>query len=598
MKNRSVAIHILRFFIYLTALIPGFGLYIRLLTLGVFFFLGFIAEKNIFSLIRDSILVFLAVFLFYPIIFILREGFFDQGHFTLSFLFSIFENPLTRNAIGTSFTLAIITVIISFIISVPLAYFTVKSSFSGKAFLAGLILLPLILPPFVGAIGARQLLARFGTVNLFLMNIGIISSPIDFLGQNKFWGVAILQSLHLFPIMYLNVVSALANVDPNLEDAARNMGTPPLGIFRKILMPLSAPGVFAGSIIVFIWAFTDLGTPLVFEYREVVPLLIFDRISDMGDNPEGFALVVMVMLISLASYSISRIFLKKHDTSMLSKNRSSAREWKPPFIAALFIRTLFIIVIVISILPHLAVILTSFSGKWFMTPLPETLTTSHYSTALSHELTVPSITNSIIYATIATVLDLILGIGLAWLVSRSKKASARYLDILAMLPLALPGIVIAFGYLASFNGSFLDPRKDAMWILIFAYSVRRLPYILRSAHAGFSQVNDSLEEAAVNLGSSQTKALRTITLPLITSNLVAGGILVFCFAMLEVSDSLILALKTNSFPITKAIYVLMGRVDDGLATACALGVWSMVFLGISLMLANSILGKKMGELFR
>lgn len=522
----------------------------------------------------------------------------DEGRFTLDFIFAVFKNPITRNAIITSLSLATVTTVICFILTMPLAYFTVKADFRGKALLAGLLLVPLILPPFVGAIGARQLLARFGTVNLMLMNAGIISSPIDFLGQNKFWGVALLQALHLFPIMYLNIVSALANVDPNLEDAAANMGTPPLGIIRRILLPLTAPGIFAGAIIVFIWAFTDLGTPLVFEYREVVPLLIFDRISDMADNPEGFSLVVIVMLISITAYITSRGLLTKYNTAMLSKNRAKAREWKPSLLTANLIRAMFIFIIFISILPHIAVILTSFAGKWFMTVAPSTFTTAHYSTALTHDLTVPSITNSIIYASVATVIDLVLGVLLAWMVSRSKSSSAKYLDMLAMLPLALPGIVIAFGYLASFNGTFLDPRRDAMWILIIAYSVRRLPYILRSAYAGFSQVSDTLEEASHNVGVSPAKTLSKITIPLITANLVAGGILVFCFAMLEVSDSLILALKTSSFPITKAIYILSGRVDDGIAVACALGVWSMIFLTISLLLANSILGRKMGELFR
>ncbi|MBU1534787.1 iron ABC transporter permease [Myxococcota bacterium] len=559
---------------------------------------GLVRELSFTQFFSDFVVSFLALFLFFPLIHVLREGFFTRQGFTLDFFFAIFRNPTTRTGIINSLVLALLTTLATFLITLPLAWLTVRTSFRGKVLLAGLLLLPLVLPPFVGAIGMRRLLARFGTLNMALMNAGVMDSPIDWLGNNKFWGVLILQTLHLFPIMYLNVVSSLANIDPSLEEAGKNMGASPFTVLRRITLPLAAPGIFAGSAIVFIWALTDLGTPLVFEYREVIPVLIFDRISDMGENPEGYALVVMVLLMTLSTYFLSKRLFGGTGQAMLTKNLSQSRERVLKGTEAFFARSLFLVVIFLSVLPHLSVLLTSVADRWFMTALPASYTTAHFREALAHELTVPSMANSIFYASVATAVDLFLGVILAWLVTRSKRAEAKYLDMLAMLPLALPGIVVAFGYVAAFHHTVLDPRRDPAMLLIIAYSVRRLPYVLRAAYAGFSQVSESLEEAALNLGATPARTLRRITLPLIGANLLAGGILAFTFALLEVSDSLILALKTNSFPITKAIYTLLGRVDDGLALACALGVWSMLFLGTSLLLANSILGKKMGELFR
>jgi iron(III) transport system permease protein len=146
--------------------------------------------------------------------------------------------------------------------------------------------------------------------------------------------------------------------------------------------------------------------------------------------------------------------------------------------------------------------------------------------------------------------------------------------------------------------AFLNPTLDPAPLLVIAYSVRRLPYVVRSVAAGLAQTSVTLEESARNLGASPLRALRRITLPLISANLIAGGLLAFSFAMLEVSDSLILAQRQRDFPITKAIYELFNLLGEGRFIASALGVWAMVFLGVTLYGASRLLGKKLGALFR
>jgi iron(III) transport system permease protein len=226
----------------------------------------------------------------------------------------------------------------------------------------------------------------------------------------------------------------------------------------------------------------------------------------------------------------------------------------------------------------------------------------NFQLALSHDLTVPAIANSLRFASIATVVDLFLGVAIAYVVVRSKIAGRQLLDLLAMLPLAVPGLVLAFGYLAmSQDGKFfgfLNPTRDPTILLIIAYSVRRLPYVVRSAAAGFQQTSETLEEAAQNLGATPFRALVKITLPLIMANVIAGGLLAFSFAMLEVSDSLILAQKQVFYPITKAIMELFQLLGDGKFIASALGVWAMAFLGITIAGLSLVLGKKLGAIFR
>ena len=244
----------------------------------------------------------------------------------------------------------------------------------------------------------------------------------------------------------------------------------------------------------------------------------------------------------------------------------------------------------------------SFATDWYHSIFPQSLTLRHYSDALGHELTVPSIANSLKYASISTLLDLVIGIAIAYVIVRSKIPGRSILDALSMLPLAVPGLVLAFGYLAMTREGqpfhFLLPNGNPTLILVIAYAVRRLPYVVRSAVAGFQQTSIDLEEAAQNLGATPLRTLKKITIPLITANLIAGGLLAFAFAMLEVSDSLILAQQQPHYPITKAIYTLFGALGNGHFLASALGVWSMVFLAITIMGASIALGKKLGALFR
>ena len=246
--------------------------------------------------------------------------------------------------------------------------------------------------------------------------------------------------------------------------------------------------------------------------------------------------------------------------------------------------------------------MSSLAGDWYATVLPERFTLDHYEEALGHPLVVPSIQNSLIYAGLATLLDIILGLGIAWVVVRSRIKGRALLDALVMLPLAVPGLVMAFGYLAlSQEGRpfhfLVGDLGNPIILLVIAYAVRRLPYVVRAAVAGLEQSNIQLEEAARSLGAGPLRTLKRISLPLIGANVVAGGILAFAFAMLEVSDSLILAQQREHFPITKAIYALLGTLGNGHELAAALGVWAMVFLGISIVVAV-LLGGKKGGLFK
>ncbi len=549
--------------------------------------------------------LFFACFFVAPIWTTLRVAFADaNGGFTMDHIWEVFSNPLYRQGLWNSFLIGTFSTIGCVALGLPLALVFTRYDFPGKSLLNSLLLLPMIIPPFVGAIGVRAMMGQAGSVNSLLIKLGLMSAehPVDWLGSSQISGVIILNILTRFPILYLNASAALANLDPALEEAAANLGCKPFARFRKITLPLIMPGVFAGGTIIFIWSFTDLGVPLVFDFDRVTAVQIFNLLKDISGNTMPYALVVVMLVFTVLCYVASKMLFERGSASGGGRAMTARETVKLPPHMAWLCTLLFVVSIGVISMPHLGVLLLSVSTDWYRTVLPEGFTLRHFHEVLSYELTLRAIANSVKYATISTLLDLVLGVGVAYVCVRTKIWGRQVLDAMAMLPLAVPGLVMAFGYLAmSREGErfhFLMIGENPAILLIIAYAVRRLPYVVRSASAGFQQISPELEDAAQNLGASPLNALKKITLPLIAPNLIAGGLLAFSFAMLEVSDSMILAQQAAHFPITKAIYQLVSALGNGPFLAAALGVWAMVFLGITLIGAGMMLGKKLGAMFR
>jgi iron(III) transport system permease protein len=564
------------------------------------------SRSAIYTIFTLTVL-FMAVFFVFPILMSVKSAFIGpDGKFTFSYLVEIVDNPMYREGLWNSLRMAVGSTTLSLLIALPLAMIASRYEFRGKMLFTSAVLVPLILPPFVGALGIAAMLRPYGAIITFLGNLGLVSkaNPPDLLGSGALTGVILMNALHLYPIFFLNITASLANLDPAMEESASNLGCPPWRRFFRITLPLAMPGIFAGGVIVFIWAFTELGVPLMFQYSRVTSVQIFDGIKDLGGNPMPYALVVVTFLVSVLTFFLSKKLIGNADYASSGRAATSSQVRTLSGPAGWACVAAFALVTCIAILPHVGVVFTAFSNDWYRTVFPTQLTTSNISDALGHPIALPSIRNSLIYASLATVVDLVLGVAIAFIVTRTKVRGRNVLDAMSMLPLAVPGLVMAFGYFAvtregqPLHFLMIGKHEAPIILLIVAYSMRRLPYIVRSAVAGFQQTSVSLEEAAMNLGATPMRTMRLITLPLIAANLVAGGLLAFAFAMMEVSDSLILAQRPEDYPITKAMYILSGNLGNGAALASALGTWSMLFLGVTLIGASIIMGKKMGSLFR
>ncbi len=495
-----------------------------------------------------------------------------------------------------SFGIGLASTIAASLIALPLAYFVARLRFPGKSFLSGLLLVPLLLPPFVGAVGLRQMLGSEGVLNTLARQWHL---PVVQWLDLQVPMIVVVSALHLYPLIYLNLSAAWANIDPTTEEAAENLGANGWRLWRTVTLPMLLPGYFAGALIVFIFALTDLGTPLVFNYNDVAAVRIFDAKSTL--NPSAYVIAFWLTLVAAIVFWVSRRVLDKGSNRIatLSRGTTAGRERNASGWERVLVYAVFAIVLFAAMLPHIGVVLASFARDWTSRLLPE-WTTDNYRRILNDPVTntLSSVKTSLFCAALSMSLDIVAGFALAYALVRGRVWGKLFLETLAMLPLALPGLILAFGLLTSFLNTPLSPLQNALPLLIISYAVRRLPYALRAVSGGLQQMSVTLEEASLNLGASPWQTAWRITRPLVTANLLAAGLLTFAFAVLEVSDSLILTITNDNVPIAKAIYNLSIATTGGTYLACALGVVGMALLTGTFLLANRLLGKQLGALFR
>lgn len=537
----------------------------------------------------------LGAFLIVPSAHILAEAFFPGGRLGLSLFVALFRNPVLVRCIGNSLIIGIGATALSTLLAVPFAAVLGRWRIPGRTWLQAGVMIPLLLPPFAGAIAIRQVLGRYGSFNLILEKAGWIHGPVDWLGGGLL-GVILLEGLHLFPILYFSVSPHFTALNGDSEEAALCFGGKGWRYYRKVLFPEIRPGLLGGMALVFVWAFTDLGTPLLMEYRQVIPYQAFSLVTDLDRNPMGFALAALMGLVGLGGYWISQALSRGQ--ARAGKGFRPAPEKIPPRRAAWSAALSFTAVLVLAAIPSFAVILQAFARDWFLSIVPKGYTLAYFGSLFRHRITRGSIQTSLFLSSLAVLADLILGWWLARMVLTERRAWARLWETLAMVPLALPGIILAFGYVSLFAGTRFDPAGNPLFLLVMAYAMRRLPFAFRSALTGYRSLPDRIDEAAQTLGQGFWGRVRDIHLPLLTPHLLAAGILVFAFSMLEVSDSLVLAMKEFYYPITKAMYFLASRAGDGLNLAAALAVVGMLILAVAVAAANRLLGKRFGEMFR
>ncbi|MFQ5710757.1 MAG: ABC transporter permease, partial [Candidatus Geothermarchaeales archaeon] len=425
------------------------------------------------------ILTLLLFFVIIPIGSVLYGAFSIQGQFTIQNFRIFFDNPVYIEGFQNSLIVATFTVIFTSLIGIPLAYVLTRYDFYGKKVFQTLTLIPLVIAPFVGALGLLRIMGRNGTFNLlffeFLKYLGILSVDATLVDFEPFrinflmglHGIILVETLHLYPLIYLNTQAALSNVDPSLEEQAKNLGAKGLELFRSVTFPLMLPGYAAGAILVFVWAFSDLGTPLMLlgKQARVMATQMFFLYTESGREVNPLALVMCVFMILVSFiflFAIKKYVSLRQYATVSSGISSSALIKRVGGFKLIGIYVCFIFLIFFAVLPHAGVVFNSVStpGGWSFTPLPQEISLDFWSNLIFRSPT--PILNSLMYSGSAAILDVLLGATIAFLLARKKFPGKNLLDFVAMLPLAVPGLVIGFGYIMLFNNTPLDPFKGAL----------------------------------------------------------------------------------------------------------------------------------------
>ncbi len=548
-------------------------------------------QRGVALLIATYLLLFLVI----PVLQVVFVAFQNPatGEFTLVNFQDFFNTSLFRESFWNSLYVAAVSVMLATIFALPLAYFTTRFEFRGAVIVQTLGIIPLIMPPFVGAVAMQLLFGTNGSVNLLLDEwLGI---NIPFMeGLN---GVIFVESIHYFPFILINLSASLNNIDSAMEESAQNLGASGFRLFRRIVFPLAMPGYVAGASLVFIMVFDDLGTPLLLNVNNMLAPQAYLRISSIGiDDPMGYVISVFLVVFSLLALWVAALALRGKDYSTVQRGggglvKRAMRPWERVFAYGVII---LILLLVLS--PHIGLTLLSFGTIWSFAVLPDGYTTAHYVEVF--EQSPQFITNTLLYASLAGIIDVMIGTAIAYLVLRTKLAGRHWLDYTAMAALAVPGVVLGIGYLRTYFGFALpwSGQPLASWwvVLVIALSVRRLPYALRACTAALQQLSETLEEAAENLGAGKLSTVRRIMLPLMIGGIVAGFVTSFATAAVELSATIMLVSVESDAPLAYGLYIFM-QSAAGRGPGAALGIIAVLIVGIATYLSHRVIEKGQRE---
>jgi len=534
-----------------------------------------------------------------PVASVFYESITWQGKLTLDHYKRFVDTPYLQECLLNSLWVAVACAFFSSLIGVPLAYFLGRFDLPGRHLLTSLATMPLIMPPFVGALSFKFIFGKHGTFNLLLMDYLGLKEPINFI--YGLHGVVLITSLHLYPLVMLNVMTSLSKIDPALEEAAANMGARSFHVFRTVTFPLMMPGFAAGALLVFVWAFADLGTPMIIgspAFNLLAPQAFF-AIRELYEDVVrlGIVMCVIMVTLSLSAVAAMRKYVGLREYTIATGVARGAEARRAGRVMTAVALGFCAIIVLVSLLPHVGVFVGAFGKVWSFTPLPEGFTLDNFRYVL---IDAPMfLYNSLRYSSVATAFGIALGAVLAYILARKNFPGKDLLDGVAMLPFALPGIVLATGYLRAFRNPIPVFNFDLLstWAVIaLALTVRKLPYTLRTSYATLQQIHVSLEEASMNLGASRLKTFLRITLPLMSLGLLAGGTLGFISSITELSCSWLLSRPGMGWePMTVGIMIYSQTGIFG--QSAAMGAILIGIVGVGIFITNRLVGTRIGAVF-
>ena len=471
----------------------------------------------------------------------------EAGTFTIGFLEKIFEVKSNYMSLMNTLTISLLTVFFTILIGCPLAWVVTRTDMPLKGVFKTLFIIPYMIPPFIGAIAWGFLLSpRTGFVNKFLMALFNSSTPP--FNIYTYGGVVFVMSLYFYPYVFITVTGALDRMDPSLEEAARSSGSGRFRMVRDITLPLVAPSISAGALMVFIAACSNFGIPALIGSEGRVYLLttrIFYYIYSGGFEGLQMASSLSIFLVITSALALlaNRWYLRKKQFTIIAgksmrPNVVSLGKYRIPFLIGC---SLFSFATMLA--PLLCVVLISLLKAYGVDIAWKNLTLANYKYVLfEYELTRASMWNSIRLSLTAATFLTVIGSLIAYIIVRTKLTGRKILEFLSTLPYSIPGTVLAIGMILAFSGKFGINLYNTIWILLIAYTARYMAFAVKSVGASLEQVHMSLEEAARISGAGWARTFKDIVAPLVKPGLIAAWFLAF-YAHAEGIDYICVTLR-------------------------------------------------------
>ena len=528
-----------------------------------------------------SILI-LVVVVAIPVLLIFWNSFFVEGTFNARDVVKILSQPDTYEALKNSVIIAAGVTLFSTIIGVFFAWLVSRTDLPLKETMKVLFIVPFMLPSFIGALAWKMLLSpRAGYINKFIMDLMGMEEPI--FNIYGFLGIIAVETMYLFPFVFIQVCGALERMDPTLEESARISGAGLFTITRKITIPLIMPSILAGALLVALYSLAHFGVPAILG-TEVgiynIPTKIYEKIHQSAGSFQAirtgtFLASILVIAAGVILYVQSLVLKSGRFQIIAGKSmRPMLLKLRGLRIPLLILSIAYIVVTVL--LPTVTIFLAGFLKTYGLSFSAENMTWNNFTHILfKWKLTKDAIWNSLYLSLLAAFVTMLAGVMISYVIVKMKVRGKWLLEFLGVLPFSVPGTVIALGVILMWSGKFGINLYNTAGIIFVAYIARYMAFSLKSNSAALEQVHDSLVEAARACGSTHWQAMKDIVLPLVRPGMVAAFFLIFLPALRELTTSVLLYGPTTR-TIGVAIYTL--NEDGETVYAAALSSVALVII--------------------
>ena len=513
------------------------------------------------------LIAFLTLFILYPLAILLVDSFVGDGSLSLDTFRRIFAMPRFTTAITNTLKVGFLVGILSALIGLLFAYVEVyvrMNKFVGGLFKV-VSMLPVVSPPFVLSLSMIMLFGKAGIITRFLL--GIYDNSVY-----GFWGIVVVQTLTFFPVCYMMLKGLLKNIDPSLEEAARDMGASRWRVFTSVTLPLLLPGLGNAFLVTFIESIADFANPMIIGGSyDTLATTIYLQITGSYDKPGAAAMAVVLLCITLLMFVVQKYYLEAKTAATLTGKASRARmliedkSVKIPLtilcaLAAGFVILMYLCVPIGACFPTWGFKFFPLTGKWFG------LVFTRY-----HGL--QAFRDSFVLSLISAPITALLSMIISYLVVKRRFKAKGFIEAVSMLAMAVPGTVLGVGYIRGFAGGvfntgFLQGLYGTGLILIIVFVVRSLPTGTRSGISALRQIDKSIEESAYDMGADSLKVFMTVTLPLIKDSFLSGLVTAFVRSITAIS-AIILLVTPQFLLITVQINEFAEKGSYSLACAFA-----------------------------